>query len=106
MVDFVTDGATSETTQYSCATNPWQNSVWFWQVFGRFSKTGRSREAQHQVKWAPSRRSLHAAPMTALQNIIVETFGAMSLSLKANRISDNFITTLFAGTWSSTTAAA
>jgi hypothetical protein len=33
--------------------------------------------------------------MTALQNITAETFGAMSLSLKANRISDNFITTLF-----------
>jgi hypothetical protein len=51
--------------------------------------------AAASVSWAPSRRLLHSAPMTALQNITAETFGAMSLSLKANRISDNFITTLF-----------
>jgi hypothetical protein len=52
-VAFVTACAVPENIENSCVTNPWQNSVWFWQVFGHLSTTGQPCDAQHHVKWAP-----------------------------------------------------
>jgi len=48
-VVFVTDRSSTETTENSCATNPWQNLRWFCHAFAATTNSRHSRSSQHSV---------------------------------------------------------